>query len=41
MKKKQEENVHVYDDKNIIELYEKEKDIFEKDIDRINKLIFG
>jgi hypothetical protein len=37
MNKKQDENVHVYDYKNIIELYEKEKDIFEKDIDRINK----
>jgi hypothetical protein len=36
-----EENYEVYDDKTIIDLYEKEKDIFDEEIERINKSIFG
>ena len=36
-----EENLEVYDDKTIIDLYEKEKDIFDEEIERINKSIFG
>ncbi len=36
-----EENLDVYDDKTIIDLYEEEKDIFDEEIERINKEIFG
>ena len=36
-----EENLDVYDDKTIIDLYEKERDIFDEEIERINKSIFG
>jgi hypothetical protein len=36
-----EENLDVYDDKTIIELYENEKDIFDEEIERINNSIFG
>ena len=36
-----EENLDVYDDKTIIELYENEKDIFDEEIEKINKEIFG
>jgi hypothetical protein len=36
-----EEKLDEYDDKTIIDLYEKEKDIFDEEIERINKSIFG
>jgi hypothetical protein len=39
--KQLEENVHVYDDEIINELYEIEKDIFDEEIEKINKEIFG
>ena len=38
---KELENLDVYDDKTIIDLYEKEKDIFDEEIERINNSIFG
>jgi hypothetical protein len=36
-----EENLHVYDDKTINELYEIEKDIFDEEIAKITKSFFG
>ncbi len=36
-----EENLHVYDDEIINELYEIEKDIFDEEIEKINKEIFN
>ena len=38
---KELENLDVYDDKTVIDLYEKEKDIFDEEIERINNSIFG
>ena len=35
------ENLNLYDDKIINELYENEKDIFDEEIEKINKEIFG
>ena len=35
------ENLHVYDDKKIVELYENEKDIFDEEIKKITKSFFG
>ena len=37
--KQLEENLHVYDDKKINELYEKDIEIFDEEIERINKTI--
>jgi len=39
--KQLEENVHVYDDEIINELYEIEKDIFDDEIEKITKSFFG
>ena len=39
--KQLEENLHVYDDKTINELYEIEKDIFDEEIAKITKSFFG
>jgi hypothetical protein len=39
--KQLEENVHVYDDEIINELYEIEKDIFDEEIEKITKSFFG
>jgi hypothetical protein len=36
-----EENLHEYNDEKIAELYENEKDIFDEEIEKINKEIFG
>ena len=36
-----EENLHVYDDKTVNELYEIEKDIFDEEIAKITKSFFG
>jgi hypothetical protein len=35
------ENLNLYDDKIINELYENEKDIFDEEIEKINKIMFG
>ena len=40
-KKQIEENLDLYDNNKIVELYEKEKDIFDEEIEKINKSIFG
>jgi hypothetical protein len=39
--KELDETLHVYDDEKINELYENEKDIFDEEIEKINKEIFG
>jgi len=39
--KQLEENLHVYDDEIINELYEIEKDIFDEEIEKITKSFFG
>ena len=39
--KQLEENLDVYDDEKINELYENEKDIFDEEIEKINKEIFN
>ena len=39
--KELDETLHVYDDEIINELYENEKDIFDEEIEKINKEIFG
>ena len=38
---KKKENLHVFDDKKIIELYENENDIFDEEIEKITKSFFG
>ena len=35
------ENLNIYDDEIIAELYENEKDIFDEEIEKFNKEIFG
>ena len=39
--KQLEENSHVYDEENLVELYEKEMGIFDEEIEKINKMMFG
>ena len=36
-----QENLQVYENNDIVELYENEKDIFDEEIEKINKEIFG
>ena len=40
-RKEFDETLQVYDDEKINELYENEKDIFDEEIEKINKEIFG
>ena len=35
------ENLDVYDDNKIVEIYENEKDIFDEEIEKLNKIMFG
>ena len=39
--KELDETLHVYDDEKINELYENEKDIFDEEIEKLNKEIFN